>query len=78
MVGQMIFDHALSRIVRKFSLLILKIPNARIEPSLKEGVTHDSGKTLNHQSLGDFPGGPAVKTLSFHCRRHGFDIFSGN
>ena len=26
----------------------------------------------------DFPGGPAVKTLSFHCRGHGFDPWSGN
>ena len=23
--------------------------------------------------LGDFPGGPVVETLCFHCRRHGFN-----
>ena len=23
--------------------------------------------------LKDFPGGPVVKTLHFHCREHGFD-----
>ena len=27
---------------------------------------------------GDFPGGPAVRTLSFHCRGHRFDPWSGN
>ena len=26
---------------------------------------------------GDFPGGPVVKTLHFHFRRHGFDPWSG-
>ena len=25
----------------------------------------------------DFPGGPLVKTLSFHCRRHGFNPWAG-
>ena len=25
----------------------------------------------------DFPGGPVVKTLCFHCRGHGFDPWSG-
>ena len=25
----------------------------------------------------DFPGGPVVKTLRFHCRGHGFDPWSG-
>ena len=26
----------------------------------------------------DFPGGPVVKTLHFHCRGYGFDPWSGN
>ena len=26
----------------------------------------------------DFPGGPVVKTLSFQCRGHRFDPWSGN
>ena len=26
----------------------------------------------------DFPGGPVVKTLHFHCRGHGFDAWLGN
>ena len=25
----------------------------------------------------DFPGGPVVKTPRFHCRRRGFDAWSG-
>ena len=25
-----------------------------------------------------FPGGPVVKILHFHCREHGFDLWSGN
>ena len=27
---------------------------------------------------GEFPGGPVVKTLRFHCRGHGFNPWSGN
>ena len=26
----------------------------------------------------DFSGGPVVKTPSFHCRRHGFNLWLGN
>ena len=26
----------------------------------------------------DFPGGPVLRTLHFHCRGHGFDPWSGN
>ena len=26
----------------------------------------------------DFPGGPVIKTLFFHCRGQGFDPWSGN
>ena len=28
--------------------------------------------------VGDIPGGPAIKTLCFHCRGHGFDPWLGN
>ena len=28
--------------------------------------------------VGDFPGGPVVKILYFHCREHRFDPWSGN
>ena len=28
--------------------------------------------------LGDFSGGPAVKTPHFNCKGHGFDPWSGN
>ena len=28
--------------------------------------------------LKDFPGGPVVKILHFHCRGHGFDPWSRN
>ena len=27
---------------------------------------------------GDFPGGPVVETLCFHCRGRGFDPWLGN
>ena len=29
-------------------------------------------------NYGDFPGGPVVKTLCFHCRGRRFDPWSGN
>ena len=44
----------------------------------------DNSCSLTNQVLGfkpsswDLPGGPAVKTLHFHCRGHGFDPWSGN
>ena len=28
--------------------------------------------------MGEFPGGPVVRTPRFHCRGHGFDPWSGN
>ena len=33
---------------------------------------------IKKQRCWDFPGGPAVKTLCSHCRRPGFDPWSGN
>ena len=30
------------------------------------------------KTYSDFPGSPVVKTLHFHCRKHGFDPWSGN
>ena len=30
------------------------------------------------EGCGDFPGGPAVKILHFHCRAHGFGPWLGN
>ena len=30
------------------------------------------------KGYGDFPGGPVVRTLCFHCRGHRFDPWSGN
>ena len=42
----------------------------------------DTGKEkireLQEMSIEDFPGGPVVKTLRFHCRGHGFDHWSEN
>ena len=29
-------------------------------------------------AIEDFPGGPTVKSGSFHCREHGFHPLSGN
>ena len=28
--------------------------------------------------VSDFLGNPVIRTLCFHCRRHGFDFRSGN
>ena len=33
---------------------------------------------LTLQQQRDFPGGPVMKTLSFHCRAHEFNPWSGN
>lgn len=33
-------------------------------------------ETINYCQMRDFSGGPGVKTLNFHCRRHKFDLWS--
>ena len=35
------------------------------------------GHSTNSRGNGDFPGRPVIRTLSFHCRGHGFDPWSG-
>ena len=45
----------------------------RVTPRLQAWVTD-----VKTRSLGDFLGGPVVKTLHFHRRRHGFHPWSGN
>jgi len=35
-------------------------------------------KYIKINDLGDFSGGPMVKTLHFHCREHRFDPQLGN
>ena len=35
-------------------------------------------RTLEKYFSRDFPGGPVVRAAHFHCRRHGFDPWSGN
>ena len=36
-----------------------------------------NGSAVFKPLVEDFPGGPVVKTLCFHCRGHGFDPWSG-
>ena len=37
-----------------------------------------TGRQIQKRMRGDFPGGPVVKTLHFHCRGLGFDPWSGS
>ena len=37
-----------------------------------------SNSTIKIKYAWDFPGGPVVKTLRFHCRGRGFDPWLGN
>ena len=37
-----------------------------------------SARAIKGRDEGDFPIGPMVKTLRFHCREHGFDPWLGN
>ena len=36
------------------------------------------GRTVSEEVKEDFPGGPVVETLRFHCRGHGFNPWSRN
>ena len=49
--------------------------NPDIEPSRKTSTLQLQAFKVQSR---DFPGGPVVKTLRFHCRGHGFDPWSGN
>ena len=42
------------------------------------GVLEAKEREHLKKARGDFPGGPPVRTLHFHCRGHGFDPWSGN
>ena len=48
--------------------------------SAQEGRELSGQKELYVQECqdGEFPGGPVVRALRFHCRGHGFDPWSGN
>ena len=53
-----------------------------LTPKSKDSVTKKVQKDLGLRSAEvrvqrDFPGGSLVKTLGFHCRRHGFNPWSG-
>ena len=50
-------------------VLDLSCPKDRIFPK---------SQSRKISGLGDFPGGPVVKTPYFHCRRHGLDPWLGN
>ena len=58
-------------------------------PTAEAKIVHITSPTLNihletkllcqYEDEGrDIPGGPVVRTPSFHCREHGFDPWSGN
>ena len=36
-----------------------------------------SGPLQDEEGMQDFPGGPVIKTLPFHCMGHGFHPWSG-
>ena len=36
------------------------------------------GRTVSEEVKEDFPGGPVVETLRFHCSGHGFNPWSRN
>ena len=56
---------------------LVVVPQVR-EDGDSEGVPVLLGKMQCLMALGDFPGGPEVKTPRFHCRGHGFDPWLGN
>ena len=51
-------------------------PTKKINNIMKNTQIKD--KTNKKQIVRDFPGGPVVKNLCFHCRGQGFNLWSGN
>ena len=40
-------------------------------------TTYSLKEMYKDKQFGALPGGPVVKNLSFHCKGHGFDPWSG-
>ena len=43
-----------------------------------QGSLEELGFRSKNEPFRDFPGGPVVKTLCFHCREYRFDPWPGN
>ena len=54
---------------------IIKITDESVTPGLESELR---GAGIKKAIKRDFPGGPLVKTLHFHCGRQGFDPWLGN
>ena len=69
----------LTMVIRGGVGLMKEKQELRVTPRLQAWVTGwMMGSFIKTRSLGDFLGGPVVKTLHFHRRRHGFHPWSGN
>ena len=44
----------------------------KLQPCGRQAAQDRKGRTVSEEVKEDFPGGPVVKTLHFHCRGHGF------
>ena len=72
-------ERVVGSVVVARGILVLRPGIEPASPALEGGflTTGPLGKSLNHISKGDFPGGPVVNALCFHCSGHGFDPWSG-
>ena len=47
-------------------------------PVVDRATQDRKGRTVSEEVKEDFPGGPVVKTLHFHCRGHGVNPWLRN
>ena len=57
---------------------LIQLNSQKKSKYLTEKWAKDRIHTSSKKTHREFPGGPLVRTLHFHCREHGFSPWSGN
>ena len=62
----------------KLPLRVFGFSQSRVKAIFSSNKSRKVSSCSFEKPEGDVPGGPLVKALCFHCRRHGINPWSGN
>ena len=65
-------------LISKINKELSQLNSQKKSKYLTEKWAKDRIHTSSKKTHREFPGGPLVRTLHFHCREHGFSPWSGN
>ena len=65
-------------LISKIKKELIQLNSQKKSKYLTEKWAKDRIHTSSKKTHREFPGGPLVRTLHFHCREHGFSPWSGN